>query len=74
MKVDQYRDEVKTLLIKVDTRQEEMYYRISRIEKHLEKMNGSIARHEASLIKIKTVGMLAVLIIPLTINVIMRFI
>ena len=36
MKTEEYRDEVKTLLVKVDTRQEEIFYRINRIEKHLE--------------------------------------
>ena len=74
MDVNDYREEMKTLLIKVDTRQEEMYHRVSRIEKHLERINGKVAEHEASLIKIKTVGMIAVFIIPLTINVVMRLI
>ena len=74
MEVNDYREEMKTLLIKVDTRQEEMYHRVSRIEKHLERINGKVAEHEASLIKIKTVGMIAVFIIPLTINVVMRLI
>ena len=40
MKIEEYRDEVKTLLVKVDTRQEEIFYRINRIEKHLENLNG----------------------------------
>ena len=74
MGVNDYREEMRNLLIKVDTRQEEMYHRVGRIEKHLERINGMVAEHEASLIKIKTVGMIAVFIIPLTINVVMRLI
>ena len=72
--MNDYREEMRNLLIKVDTRQEEMYHRVGRIEKHLERINGKVAEHEASLIKIKTVGMIAVFIIPLTINVVMRLI
>lgn len=72
MKLNEYRDEVLQLLIKVDTRQEEMVHRVGRIEKHLERINGRVAEHEESLIKIKTLGMVAVLIIPITINILMR--
>lgn len=72
MKVNEYRNEMMSLLIKVDTRQEEMVHRITRIEKHLERINGKVAGHEASLIKIKTIGMISVFIIPLTINILMR--
>jgi hypothetical protein len=74
MKVNEYRSEMHDLLVKVSTRQEEMIHRVGRIEKHLEKINGKVAEHEASLIKIKTIGMVAIFIIPLTINVIMRLI
>jgi len=74
MKVTEYRSEMHDLLVQVSTRQEEMIHRVGRIEKHLEKINGKVAEHEASLIKIKTIGMVAVFIIPLTINIIMRLI
>lgn len=74
MKVNEYRSEMHDLLVQVSTRQEEMIHRVGRIEKHLEKINGKVAEHEASLIKIKTIGMVAVFIIPLTINIIMRLI
>ena len=74
MKVNEYRSEMHDLLVQVSTRQEEIIHRVGRIEKHLEKINGKVAEHEASLIKIKTIGMVAVFIIPLTINIIMRLI
>lgn len=72
MKTNEYRNEMHDLLVRVSTRQEEMIHRIGRIEKHLERINGKVAEHEASLIKIKTIGMVAIFVIPLTINVIMR--
>jgi len=74
MKVTEYRSEMHDLLVQVSTRQEEMIHRVGRIEKHLERINGKVAEHEASLIKIKTIGMIAVFVIPLTINIIMRLI
>ena len=43
MKVEEYRNDIRDLLIRVDTRHEEMNYRIGRIEKHLERLNGKIA-------------------------------
>ena len=46
MKLNEYRDEMMTLLIKVDTRQEEVYHRIGRIEMHLERLNGKVAEQE----------------------------
>ena len=72
MKVTEYRDEMHSLLVQVSTRQEEVVHRISRIEKHLERINGKVAQHEESLIRIKTIGMIGVFIIPITINVVMR--
>lgn len=74
MNAEEYRNQMHDLLVKVSTKQEEMNHRIGRIEKHLERINGKVAEHEASLIRIKTIGMVAVFIIPITINVIMRLI
>ena len=72
MKLEEYRAEMKTLLVKLDTRQEEIFHRIGRIEIHLEKLNSKVAIHESDLVRIKTVGMVAVIIVPIFINVIMR--
>ena len=72
MKVEEYRAEMKTLLVRLDTRQEEIYHRLSRIDLHLEKLNSKVAIHESDIVRIKTVGMVAVIAVPLIINVIMR--
>ena len=74
MKVTEYRDQMHSLLVQVSTRQEELVHRVTRIDKHLERINGKVAEHEASLIKMKTIGMVALFIIPITINTIMRLI
>lgn len=69
-----YRDEMMSLLIKVDTRQEEIFNRLKAIDNHLEKLNGKVADHESSLVRIKTIGMVGIFAIPITINLIMRFV
>mgnify|MGYP003132407218 CR=1 FL=1 len=72
IKIEEYRNDIRDLLIKVDTRQEEMYYRISRIEKHLEKLNGKIAEHEQKLTTLWSYGVAFVFIASICINLIMR--
>ena len=72
MKVEEYRAAMKTLLVRLDTRQEEIFHRLSRIDVHLEKLNSKVAIHESDLVRIKTIGMVAVIAVPLIINVIMR--
>jgi predicted nucleic acid-binding Zn-ribbon protein len=72
VKVEDYRNDIKMLLVRVDTRQEEMYHRISRIEKHLERLNGKIAEHEKKLTTLWSYGVAFVFIISISINLIMR--
>ncbi len=74
MKVADYRDEVLQLLTRVDTRQEEIYHRICRVEKHLDRLNGKVAEHEKTLIVVKTWGTVALVTVPLLVNVVMRII
>lgn len=72
VRVSDYRDEVIQLLTKVDTRQEEIFHRIQRIETHLDRLNGKVADHERSLTVVKTWGSLALIVIPVALNYIMR--
>ena len=72
MKVEDYRNDMRSLLVRVDTRQEEMYHRVSRIEKHLERLNGKIAEHEKKLTTLWSYGVAFVFIISISINLIMR--
>jgi flagellar capping protein FliD len=72
MKLEDYRNEVKSILVRLDTRQEEIYHRLSRIDLHLEKLNSKVAIHESDLVRIKTIGMVCVIIVPIVINIIME--
>tara|TARA_R110000751_G_scaffold27870_2_gene73271 strand:- start:351 stop:575 length:225 start_codon:yes stop_codon:yes gene_type:complete len=72
MKLNEYRDEMMTLLIKVDTRQEELYHRIGRIETHLERLNGKVAEHEKKITSLWSYGVAFVFIASVGINLIMR--
>jgi|TARA_Y100000310_G_C20540180_1_gene742867 hypothetical protein len=74
VKVAEYRDEVLQILTKVDTRQEEIFHRVGRIEKHLDRLNGKVAENEKALIVVKTWGMVALVTVPLLVNVVMRII
>jgi hypothetical protein len=72
MKVTEYRDEMMSLLVKVDTRQEELYHRIGRIELHLEKLNGKVAEQEKKLTSLWSYGVAFIFIVSFGINLIMR--
>ena len=72
MKVEDYRNDIRDLLVRVDTRQEEMHHRIGRIEKHLEKLNGKVAEHENKLTSLWSYGGAFVFIASICINLIMR--
>ena len=43
------------------------------IEKHLEKLNGKVDRHNTDIARIQTWGSIAVIAIPISLNIIMRF-
>ena len=70
--MNEYRDEMMNLLVKVDTRQEELYHRIGRIEIHLEKLNGKVAEQEKKLTSLWSYGVAFIFIASIGINLIMR--
>ena len=72
MKVTEYRNDLMNLLVKVDTRQEELYHRIGRIEIHLEKLNGKVAEQEKKLTSLWSYGVAFIFIASIGINLIMR--
>lgn len=72
MKVNEYRDEIMKLLVKVDTRQEEIFHRIGRIETHLDKLNGKVADHEKKITALWSYGVAFVFVASVLINLIMR--
>jgi len=72
VKVNEYRNDLMNLLVKVDTRQEELYHRIGRIEKHLERLNGKVAEQEKKLTSLWSYGVAFIFIASIGINLIMR--
>ena len=74
MKLSEHRDKMMDLLVKVDTRQEEIFFRVGRIDKHLEQLNGKVAEHEKSLVVLKTWGTVGLVTLPVIVNTVMRLI
>lgn len=69
-KVDEHREEVIRLLTALHERQKTIFDRLARIDAHLEKLNGKVAEHENNLTIVKTWGSIALIIIPILVNLI----
>lgn len=62
------------MMVKFDERQRTIFNTLHRIEKHLEKLNGKVADHDTAIAKLQTVGTIAVVGIPIIVNIIMKVI
>ena len=72
MTVEQHREEVIKYLTKLNERQITIFHRVSRIEKHLDMLNGKTNTNNVEIAKIKTWGGVALFAIPIIINLVMR--
>ena len=72
MKVEQHREEVIKYLTKLNERQITIFHRVSKIEKHLELLNGKTNTNNIEIAKIKTWGGVALFAMPIIINLIMK--
>ena len=72
MKTEQHREEVIKYLTKLNERQITIFHRVSRIEKHLDMLNGKTNNNNIEIAKIKTWGGVALFAIPIIINLVMR--
>ena len=72
MKTEQHREEVIKYLTKLNERQITIFHRVSRIEKHLDTLNGKTNNNNIEIAKIKTWGGVALFAIPILINLIMK--
>ena len=72
MKVEQHREEVIKHLTKLNERQITIFHRVSKIEKHLELLNGKTNNNNIEIAKIKTWGGVAMFAIPIIINLMMK--
>ena len=60
------------MLVKLDERQKTLFNMMTRVEKHLEKLNGKVDTHEITVAQIKVYGTIAVIALPVIVNVIME--
>ena len=72
MKTEQHREEVIKYLTKLNERQITIFHRVSRIEKHLDTLNGKTNNNNVEIAKIKTWGGVALFAIPIIVNLVMR--
>mgnify|MGYP003153536481 FL=1 len=72
MKTEQHREEVIKYLTKLNERQITIFHRVSRIEKHLDTLNGKTNNNNVEIAKIKTWGGVALFAIPILINLLMK--
>jgi len=72
MKTEQHREEVIKYLTKLNERQITIFHRVSRIEKHLDMLNGKTNNNNVEIAKIKTWGGVALFAIPILINLLMK--
>tara|TARA_R100000808_G_C2155419_1_gene167849 strand:- start:21447 stop:21659 length:213 start_codon:yes stop_codon:yes gene_type:complete len=65
------REDLYALLVKHDERLKNIYSTLSKIERHLEKLNGKVDEHEKAIAKIQVLGLVAIVSFPIIVNVIM---
>ncbi len=66
--------DIRTIYARHDERLRNIYSTLNRIEKHLERLNGKVDRHETDIAKIQEWGGIALVTFPIIVNTIMRFI
>tara|TARA_R100001443_G_C3349088_1_gene176398 strand:+ start:311 stop:526 length:216 start_codon:yes stop_codon:yes gene_type:complete len=71
MKTDQ---DLYGMLVKLDERQKTLFNMMSRVEKHLEKLNGKVDSHDLTMAQIKVYGTIALVTFPVIVNVIMEIV
>ena len=60
------------MLVKLDERQKTLFNMMTRVEKHLENLNGKVSEHDRTLAKVQVYGTIALVTFPVIVNVIME--
>lgn len=60
------------ILVKHDERLRNIYSGLGRIEKHLDKLNGKVDKHETDIAKMQVWGGVALITFPIIVNTVMR--
>ncbi len=69
---NQHREEVIRLLTQLCERQKTIFNHLTRIDNHLDKLNGSVVDHEKQLTVFKTWGAVVLIMVPIIVNVMME--
>jgi|TARA_R100001443_G_scaffold25193_2_gene37927 DNA anti-recombination protein RmuC len=67
-----HREQVIRLLTQLNERQRTIFNRLAKIDKHFDKINGTVAEHEKELTVIMTWGAMIVIVVPIVLNLIMK--
>ena len=67
-------EDLRTHLTRHDERLRNIYSTLNRIEKHLERLNGKVDKHETDIAKVQVWGGVALVSFPIIVNIIMRFV
>ena len=67
-------EDSRTHLTRHDERLRNIYSTLNRIEKHLERLNGKVDKHETDIAKVQVWGGVALVSFPIIVNIIMRFV
>ena len=67
-------EDLRTNLTRHDERLRNIYSTLNRIEKHLERLNGKVDKHETDIAKVQVWGGVALVSFPIIVNIIMRFV
>ena len=66
-------NDITRILTRHDERLKNIYSSLGRIEKHLEKLNGKVDRHETDIAKVQVYGSIALIAFPIVFNLVMRY-
>jgi hypothetical protein len=69
-----HHSELMTAIVRFEERQISIFKRLDKIEIHLAKINGKVQEQEIKVAEIRTYGAMAVLVVPILINGLMRLI
>ena len=72
MKVERFHEKVLSQLSKQEEQLKTLFKETSKIERHLERINGSVTEHQVDIAKIKTWGSVAVVVVPALIHFILK--
>ncbi len=72
MKVERFQEKVLSQLSKQEEQLKTLFKETSKIERHLERINGSVTEHQVDIAKIKTWGSVAVVVVPALIHFILK--